>query len=57
MDFFIVMQKKILSLVQLVLQVVIEVIKQRPRPVSKCSCCQSPMIIIIGFRQPAWESG
>jgi hypothetical protein len=48
--------KKLLSLVQLILQVVIEVIKQRPRPVFKCSCCQSPMII-MGFRQPAWESG
>jgi len=48
--------KKLLSLVQLVLQVVIEAIKQRPRPVFKCSCCQSPMVI-IGFRRPAWESG
>ncbi len=48
--------KKILSLVQLILQVVIEVIKQRPRPVFKCPCCKSPMII-MGFRQPAWESG
>ena len=27
-------------LVQLILQVVIEVIQQRPRPVFKCSCCQ-----------------
>ncbi len=48
--------KKLLSLVQLILQVVIEVIKQRPRPVFKCSRCQSPMII-MGFRQPAWASG
>ena len=48
--------KKLLSLVQLILQVVIEVIKQRPRPVFKCSRCQSPMII-MGFRQPAWKSG
>ncbi len=48
--------KKLLSLVQLILQVVIEVIIQRPRPVFKCSCCQSPMII-MGFRQPAWKSG
>ena len=48
--------KKLLSLVQLVLQVVIEAMKQRPRPVFKCSCCQSPMVI-IGFRRPAWESG
>jgi len=48
--------KKLLSLVQLVLQVVIEKIKQRPRPVFKCPCCQSPMII-MGFRRPPWESG
>ena len=48
--------KSLLSLVQLVLQVVIEVIKQRPRPVFKCSCCQAPMII-MGFRKPAWKSG
>ena len=48
--------KKLLSLVQLVLQVVIENIKQRPRPVFKCSRCQSPMVI-MGFRRPAWESG
>ncbi|MFH1653590.1 MAG: IS91 family transposase [Pseudomonadota bacterium] len=48
--------KKLLSLVQLVLQVVIENIKQRPRPVFKCPCCQSPMVI-MGFRRPAWESG
>ena len=48
--------KKLLSLMQLILHVVIEVIKQRPRPVFKCSRCQSPMII-MGFRQPAWASG
>ena len=48
--------KRLLSLVQLVLQVVIEGIKQRPRPVFKCSCCQSPMVI-MAFRRPAWESG
>ena len=48
--------KKLLSLVQLVLRVVLEVIKQRSRPVFKCSCCKSPMII-LGFRGPAWESG
>jgi len=48
--------KKLLSLVQLILHVVIEVIKQRPRPVFKCPCCKSPMVI-LGFRRPAWESG
>ena len=48
--------KKLLSLVQLVLHVVIEVGKRRPRPVFMCSCCKSPMVI-MGFRRPAWESG
>jgi hypothetical protein len=48
--------KKWLSLVQLVLRVVLEGIKNRPRPVFKCSCCKSPMII-LGFRGPSWESG
>ena len=47
--------KKILSLVQLILHVVIEV-TQRPRPVFKCPCCKSPMVI-LGFRQPAWKPG
>ncbi|MBW2742313.1 MAG: transposase, partial [Deltaproteobacteria bacterium] len=35
--------KKLLSLVQLILHVVIEVIKERPRPVFKRPRCQSPM--------------
>jgi len=48
--------KKLLSLVQLILHVVIKGIKQRPRPVFKCPSCQSPMVI-LGFRQPVWESG
>jgi hypothetical protein len=48
--------KKLLSLVQLVLQVVIEGVKQRPRPVFKCPRCQAPMVI-MGFRRPAWDSG
>ena len=48
--------KKLLSLVQLILHVGIEGIKQRPRPVFKCPCCKSPMVI-MGFRRPAWESG
>jgi len=48
--------KKLLSLVQLILHVVIKGIKQRPRPVFKCPCCQSPMVI-LGFRQSVWESG
>jgi len=48
--------KKLLSLVQLVLQVFIKGIKQRPRPVFKCPCCKSPMVI-LGFRQTAWKPG
>jgi hypothetical protein len=47
--------KKLLSLVQLILHVVIEV-TQRLRPVFKCPCCKSPMVI-LGFRQPAWAYG
>ncbi len=47
--------KKLLSLVQLILQVVIEEIKQRSRPVFMCSYCKSPMII-IGFRNH-WGAG
>jgi len=48
--------KKLLSLIQLILHVFAKVIKQRPRPVFKCPCCKSPMII-MGFRQAAWGSG
>jgi len=48
--------KKLLSLVQLILHVVINGIKQRPRPVFKCPCCKSPMVI-LGFRQTAWKPG
>jgi hypothetical protein len=48
--------KKLLLLVQLILRVFLEVVKERPRPVFKCPCCQSPMII-LGFRYPALESG
>ena len=44
--------KKLLSLIQLILHVFIKVIKQRSRPVFKCPCCKSPMVI-MGFR-PAW---
>ncbi len=48
--------KKLLSLVQLILHVVIEVIKQRLRPVFKCPCCKSPMVI-LGFRLTVWKPG
>ncbi|MCA1793827.1 MAG: IS91 family transposase [Desulfobacteraceae bacterium] len=48
--------KKLLSLVQLVLQVMIVADKPRPRPVFKCPKCKSPMTI-TAFRRPAWVSG
>jgi hypothetical protein len=48
--------KKMLFLVQLILHVVIKGIELRPRPVFKCPCCKSPMVI-LGFRKPAWKPG
>jgi hypothetical protein len=48
--------KKLLSLVQLVLQVLIEACTSRPRPVFKCSKCDAPMKI-MAFRGPAQEPG
>ena len=41
--------KKLLSMVQLVLHVVIQEIGLRARPAFKCSRCKSPMVV-IGFR-------
>ncbi|MBU2453381.1 MAG: transposase, partial [Proteobacteria bacterium] len=48
--------KKLMTLVQLILHVIISGIQQRPRPVFKCPCCRSVMIV-LGFRQFALESG
>jgi len=48
--------KKLLSLVQMVLQVLIKSCALRPRPVFKCPKCQAPMQI-IAFTRPAWASG
>ena len=48
--------KKLLSLVQIVLQVLIESCLPRTRPVFKCPKCKAPMQIIT-FRRPAWGSG
>jgi hypothetical protein len=48
--------KKLLSLIQLVLRVVIETGLSRQRPVFKCPKCKSPMTI-TAFRRPAWLSG
>lgn len=48
--------KKLLSLVQLVLQVLIQAFAPRTRPNFKCPLCQAPMqILAIG--RPAWSSG
>ena len=44
--------KKLLSLVQMVLQVLIEACTPRPRPVFKCPKCKAPMRI-LAFRRPA----
>lgn len=48
--------KKLLSLVQLVLQVLIQACAPRPGPFFKCPGCQAPMQI-LAFRRPAWSSG
>ena len=48
--------KKMLFLVQLILRVGIKLIEHRPRPIFKCPYCKSPMLI-LGFRQTAWEPG
>jgi hypothetical protein len=48
--------KKLLSRVQLALQVVIDAATPRPRPVFKCPTCQS-LMQILGFIKPAWQSG
>jgi len=48
--------KKLLSLVQLVLQVLIQACSQRPRPFFKCPKCHAPMKI-MAFTRPAWASG
>jgi hypothetical protein len=48
--------KKLLSLVQLVLQVVIAARTPRLRPLFTCPRCQAPMHL-VGFIRPAWSSG
>jgi len=48
--------KKLLSLVQLVLRVLIEACPSRHRPVFKCPKCHAPMQI-LAFSRPAWASG
>jgi hypothetical protein len=48
--------KKLLSLVQLILHVLIPACTPRPRPFFKCPVCQAPMRI-TAFTRPAWASG
>jgi len=48
--------KRLLSLVQLILRVMIETKPLRPRPFFKCPCCKAIMEI-IAFRRPVWLSG
>jgi len=48
--------KRLLSLVQLILQVLIEICAPRQRPIFKCPLCQAPMQI-IAFCRHAWSSG
>jgi hypothetical protein len=48
--------RKLLTLIQLTLKVVITIRPARPRPVFSCPRCQSPMQI-LAFIRPAWPSG
>ncbi|MBT8332005.1 MAG: IS91 family transposase [Deltaproteobacteria bacterium] len=48
--------KKLLSLVQMVLHVLIESCAPRTRPIFKCPKCQAPMRI-LAFSRPAWTPG
>jgi hypothetical protein len=48
--------KKLLSLIQMILQVLIDSCSLRTRPAFKCPKCKVPMHI-IAFRRPAWASG
>jgi hypothetical protein len=48
--------KRLFFLVQLILYVKINEMKQRSRPVFKCPCCKSPMVV-IGFRYTGEKSG
>jgi len=48
--------KRLLSLVQFILRVMIETTPLRPRPFFKCPNCKAAMEI-TAFRRPAWLSG
>lgn len=50
--------KKLLLLVQLILQVLIQATSRRPRPAFQCPLCLAPMqILVVIGRPPAWPSG
>jgi len=48
--------KKLLQFVQLILHVRLDEGNHRPRPVFKCPCCKSAMVI-LGFRCTPWNPG
>lgn len=48
--------RKVLSLVQLILHMLISAAPVRERPCFRCPKCQAPMQI-LGFIRPAWQSG
>lgn len=48
--------KRLRSLIQLILRVIIPEITARPRPAFKCSCCQSAMVI-MAFRRNEGKPG
>ena len=48
--------KKLLTLIQLIVKIMVTANPARPRPVFLCPRCQSPMQI-LGFIRPAWASG
>jgi hypothetical protein len=48
--------KRIRSLIQLILRVIIPPIRSTPRPAFKCSCCQAAMVI-IAFRRNGGKAG
>ena len=48
--------KKLLSLVQMILQVLVQSSASRPRPIFKCPKCSAPMQI-LAFRQSVFSSG
>jgi hypothetical protein len=49
--------KKLLSLIQMVLQVLIEARAPRSKPAFKCPKCNAPMKIMAFRGGPAWASG